>query len=136
MAWSSTTNNTFLLYTFLCENCLDAQLELGTEATAADAAMGWALSERAVKDAGDPAAVLGLHERDFGPFTARLGSARAPAAQFDAAAATAGRPVNGSGRAVATTPGAFQDGGDDDDNGGGGGDGDNQEDDDDSDDDD
>ena len=109
-------NNTFLTYTFLCENCLDAQLGLGPEATSADAVMGWALSERAVRDPGNPEVNnLGFHERGFGPFTARLGSARAPQAQFDAVAGTAGQPVGASGRAVPATPNAFSGEGDDDD---------------------
>jgi hypothetical protein len=110
-------NNTFLTYTFLCEQCLDATLGLGPDATGGDAVMGWALSERAVRNPANPAAALGFHERGFGPFTARLGNAAA--AGFDAAAALAGAPVRDSGRAVTVTPNAFRDGdggdGDDDD---------------------
>ncbi|KAF9870942.1 hypothetical protein CkaCkLH20_11614 [Colletotrichum karsti] len=106
-------NATSLMYTFLCENCLDATLGLGPEATNANAVMGWALSEKAVRNPGNPGANLGFHERGFGPFTARLGNAKS--AQFAAVAATAGQPVAGSSRAVAATPNAFRDGGDDDD---------------------
>ncbi|KAF6794241.1 hypothetical protein CMUS01_16028 [Colletotrichum musicola] len=109
-------NATSLTYTFLCENCLDATLGLGPEATNANAVMGWALSERAVRNPGNPGATLGFHERGFGPFTARLGNARS--AQFDAVAATAGQPVASSNRAVAVTPNAFRDGGGDDDDDG------------------
>ena len=115
-------NETFLTYTFLCEGCLDATLGLGPQATAADAVMGWALSERAVRNPENPAVGLGFHERGFGPFTARLGNART--AQFDAVAALAGAPVGNSGRAVLATPNAFLDGGEDsgDEDGGEGGD--------------
>jgi len=131
-------NNTFLTYTFLCENCLDPQLGLGPDATGADATMGWALSEQAPRgNAADPGATLGFHERGFGPFTARLGSARAPQAKFDAIAASAGTAVAASGRARAPTANAFQDGedsGDEDDDSSGGQD--NDDDDDDGDDDD
>lgn len=106
-------NATSLTYTFLCENCLDATLGLGPEATNANAVMGWALSERAVRNPGNPGASLGFHERGFGPFTARLGNARS--AGFGAVAATAGQPVASSNRAVAVTPNAFRgEGGDDD----------------------
>ena len=98
-------------YTFLCEGCLDATLGLGPEGTAADAVMGWALSERAVRNPANPAAGLGFHERGFGPFTARLGNAKT--AQFDTVAALAGAPVGNSGRAVAATPNAFGEGGED-----------------------
>ncbi|OBR09491.1 Cellobiose dehydrogenase [Colletotrichum higginsianum IMI 349063] len=115
-------NATSLTYTFLCENCLDATLGLGPEAAGAgaDAVMGWALSERAVRNPGDPGANLGFHERGFGPFTARLGSARS--AGFGAVAATAGAPVGSSNRAVAVTPNAFRGEGEGEgDEGGGGG---------------
>ncbi|KXH33930.1 hypothetical protein CSIM01_02265 [Colletotrichum simmondsii] len=124
-------NATSLTYTFLCENCLDATLGLGPEATSANAVMGWALSEKAVRNPGNPGATLGFHERGFGPFTARLGNAKS--AQFDAVAATAGQPVAGSSRAVAVTPNAFRegDGGDDDKKKGGGKGGDDDDDDDD-----
>ncbi|KAL0941944.1 cellobiose dehydrogenase [Colletotrichum truncatum] len=106
-------NATSLTYTFLCENCLDATLGLGPEATNANAVMGWALSEKAVRNPENPGANLGFHERGFGPFTARLGNAKS--AQFASVAATAGKPVAGSNRAVAATPNAFKNGGDDDD---------------------
>ncbi|KAI8224899.1 hypothetical protein K4K54_004923 [Colletotrichum sp. SAR 10_86] len=126
-------NATSLTYTFLCENCLDTTLGLGPEATNANAVMGWALSEKAVRNPSDPGANLGFHERGFGPFTARLGNART--AQFAAVAATAGQPVAGSAKAVAATPNAFKDGGDDDDDekkkGGSGGGGKKDDDDDD-----
>ncbi|OLN85270.1 Cellobiose dehydrogenase 4 [Colletotrichum chlorophyti] len=107
-------NATSLMYTFLCENCLNATLGLGPEATGGNAVMGWALSERAVRNPRDPGASLGFHERGFGPFTARLVSARS--ARFGAVAATAGEPVASSNRAIAVTPNAFRDGGSDGDN--------------------
>lgn len=117
-------NATSLLYTFLCENCLDSTLGLGPEATAGDAVMGWALSERPPRgDPADPGAFLDFHERGFGPFTARLGDART--AGFDAVAATALQPVQDSGSAVAAVAGAFEEGSGDEgsgDEGGGGGD--------------
>ncbi|TDZ16980.1 hypothetical protein Cob_v010134 [Colletotrichum orbiculare MAFF 240422] len=75
--------------------------------------MGWALSEKAVQNPTNPGARLGFHERGFGPFTARLGSAKS--ARFAAVAGAAGQPVASSNRAVAVTPNAFKDGGDDDD---------------------
>ncbi|KAK1980459.1 hypothetical protein LZ30DRAFT_689916 [Colletotrichum cereale] len=105
-------NATSLTYTFLCENCLNTTLGLGTEATNANAVMGWALSEKAVTNPENPGANLGFHERGFGPFTARLGNAKSP--QFEKVAATSGQPVAGSSRAVAATPNAFKDGGNDD----------------------
>ncbi|KAI8650454.1 CDH-cyt domain-containing protein [Fusarium keratoplasticum] len=113
-------NSTSLLYTFLCENCLDSTLGLGPEATAGNAVMGWALSERPPRgDPADPGAFLGFHERGFGPFTARL--AQAKTAGFDAVAATALGPVGDSGNAVAAVPGAFEDGSGDEDSGDEGG---------------
>ncbi|KAK7427644.1 hypothetical protein QQZ08_005919 [Neonectria magnoliae] len=109
-------NATSLTYTFLCENCLDSTLGLGGAALSSDAVMGWALSEQPpLGDPGNPNARLGFHERGFGPFTARLGSART--AQFDAVAATALDPVPASGNAVAAVPGAFEDGSGDEDSG-------------------
>ncbi|KAM0431324.1 hypothetical protein ACHAPT_005298 [Fusarium lateritium] len=113
-------NSTSLLYTFLCENCLDSTLGLGPEATAGNAVMGWALSERPPRgNPSDPGAVLGFHERGFGPFTARL--AQAKSAGFDAVAATALTPVRDSGNAVAAVPGAFAEGSGDEDSGDEGG---------------
>jgi hypothetical protein len=110
-------NQTSLLYTFLCENCLDSTLGLGPEAASANAVMGWALSERLPRgDASDPAAFLGFHERGFGPFTARLPQAKN--AGFDAVAAKALDPVGVSPKAVATIPNAFQDGFSDDEDSG------------------
>lgn len=125
-------NSTSLLYTFLCENCLDSTLGLGPEATAGNAVMGWALSERPPRgDPSNPGAFLGFHERGFGPFTARLGQAKTPG--FDAVAATALDPVADSGNARAAVPGAFEDGSGDEDSGdeGGGGDSDSDSEDDD-----
>ncbi|KAM0469173.1 hypothetical protein ACHAP7_010183 [Fusarium lateritium] len=108
-------NETSLQYTFLCENCLDSTLGLGPQA-AGNAVMGWAMSEKPPRgDPSNPGAVLGFHERGFGPFTARL--AQAKTAGFDAVAAKALNPVLDSGRAVATIPNAFQDGGDSGDSG-------------------
>ncbi|KFA63856.1 hypothetical protein S40285_04472 [Stachybotrys chlorohalonatus IBT 40285] len=110
-------NETFLTYTFLCENCLDSTLGLGLEATAGDAVMGWALSERQpLGDPADPGAQLGFHERGFGPFTARLGQAKA--AGFEAVAARAAASQAASARAVAAVPGAFTDGSGEEDGGG------------------
>lgn len=111
-----TVNSTFLSYTFLCENCLDSTLGLGPEATAGNAVMGWALSERPpVGNPADPGAFLDFHERGFGPFTARLGQAKA--AGFAAVAATALTPVADSGSAVDAVPGAFAEGSGDEDSG-------------------
>ena len=102
-------NETSLLYTFLCENCLESSLGLGPEAAVGNAVMGWALSAKPPRgDASDPAAFLGFHERGFGPFTARL--AEAKSAGFDAVAAKALDPVGVSPKAVATVPNAFLDG--------------------------
>ncbi|XEU99887.1 hypothetical protein FSHL1_005174 [Fusarium sambucinum] len=110
-------NDTSLLYTFLCENCLDSTLGLGPEAASGNAVMGWALSERPPRgDASDPAAFLEFHEKGFGPFTARL--AQAKVTGFDAVAAKALDPVGVSPKAVATVPNAFQDGGSDDEDSG------------------
>ncbi|KAF9773277.1 hypothetical protein IL306_008942 [Fusarium sp. DS 682] len=107
-------NETSLLYTFLCENCLDSTLGLGPEAAAGNAVMGWALSFNPPRgDPSNPGAFLGFHEQGFGPFTARL--AQAKSTGFDAVAAKALAPVGDSGRAVATVPNAFQDGGSDED---------------------
>lgn len=116
-------NNTFLTYTFLCENCIDPTLGLNMDSTG-NAVMGWALSERPPRsNAADAGARLDFHERGFGPFTARLGAAVTD--QFDAIAATALNPVLASNRAVAAVPGAAgagsgDDGGDSDDEGGSG----------------
>ncbi|KAF4428922.1 Cellobiose dehydrogenase [Fusarium austroafricanum] len=116
-------NKTSLLYTFLCENCLDSTLGLGPEAAVGNAVMGWALSAKPPRgDPSNPGAFLGFHERGFGPFTARL--AQAKSAGFGAVAAKALAPVGDSGKAVTTVPNAFQDGGDDSgDEGDGGNDG-------------
>jgi hypothetical protein len=131
-------NATFLSYTFLCENCLDATLGLSVDSLG-NAVMGWALSEKSpLGDASDAGVRLDFHERGFGPFTARLGEAATT--QFDAIAATALAPVSASKRAVAAVAGAVGAGsgdeGDDDDDkksgnsGGGGGDDSDDEDDD------
>lgn len=113
-------NSTSLLYTFLCEDCLDSALGLGPEATAGNAIIGWAMSERPPRgDPSDPGAFLGFHERGVGPFTAWL--AQAKAAGFDAVAATALDPVRDSGNTVAAVPGAFQEGSGDEDSGAEGG---------------
>ncbi|KEY72115.1 hypothetical protein S7711_00129 [Stachybotrys chartarum IBT 7711] len=110
-------NETFLTYTFLCENCLDSTLGFGQEAPTDDAVMGWALSERPpLGDPADPGAQLGFHERGFGPFTARIGQAKA--AGFEAVAARAAAPQAASARAVAALPGAFAEGSGDEDDGG------------------
>ncbi|KAH7389752.1 hypothetical protein BKA66DRAFT_414241 [Pyrenochaeta sp. MPI-SDFR-AT-0127] len=115
-------NATSLSYTFLCENCIDASLGLSVAASAGNAVMGWALSERPpVGNPANPGAFLGFHERGFGPFTARLGAAATP--QFDAVAATALAPVQASRNAVAAVAGAVgagsgDEGGDDDSGGG------------------
>ncbi|CAF3616310.1 hypothetical protein QX201_002712 [Fusarium graminearum] len=106
----TSVNATSLLYTFLCENCLDSTLGLGPEVASGNAVMGWALSERPPRgDASDPGAFLGFHEKGFGPFTARL--AQAKSTGFDAVAAKALDPVGISPKAVATVPNAFEDGG-------------------------
>ncbi|KAM0302221.1 hypothetical protein ACHAPM_004212 [Fusarium culmorum] len=113
----TSVNATSLLYTFLCENCLDSTLGLGPEAASGNAVMGWALSERPPRgDASDPGAFLGFHEKGFGPFTARL--AQAKSTGFDAVAAKALDPVGISPKAVATVPNAFEDGGSGDEDGG------------------
>ena len=124
-------SNTQLTYTFLCEECLNSTLGLGPEATAGNAVMGWALSERAVRDPANPAAFLGFHERGFGPFTARLADARTTA--FETVAATAGLPVQNSGNAVPAAVNVFDgegDSGESGDEGGGGGSDDDDDDDD------
>ncbi|TPX09904.1 uncharacterized protein E0L32_008926 [Thyridium curvatum] len=121
-------NNTFLTYTFLCENCLDATLGLGPAATAGNRPMGWALSEKAPKgSAADPGARLGFHERGFGPFTARLGNAAT--AVFDAVAAKAGAPVGASQKAIAPKANIFDGDGSGDEGGGSDSDSDSDDDD-------
>jgi hypothetical protein len=96
-------NATALSYTFLCENCLDTTLGLSLNAASGNAVMGWALSEKPPRgNPADPGASLGFHERGFGPFTARLGSAKTPqfealAASNKAVAAVAGEAGGGSG---------------------------------------
>ncbi|OAL44518.1 CBD9-like protein [Pyrenochaeta sp. DS3sAY3a] len=100
----TSVNSTFLSYTFLCENCLDASLGVSVQASG-NAVMGWALSERSPRgDVRDPGAFLGFHERGFGPFTARLGDAGAVG--FEGVAATAGAPVQASRGAVRAVAGA------------------------------
>jgi hypothetical protein len=126
----TSVNATFLSYTFLCENCINASLGLSLDPTTGNAVMGWALSEKPpIGNAADAGARLDFHERGFGPFTARLGAAATP--RFDAVAATALTPVPASGRAIAAVADAAGAGsgdeGDDGDEGsgatGGGGDG-------------
>jgi hypothetical protein len=55
----TSVNMTFLSYTFLCENCIDASLGLSLDPTTGNAVMGWALSEKPpignAADAGDAA---------------------------------------------------------------------------------
>lgn len=139
IAEATAVNDSFLTFTFLCEGCMDSALGLGAEATGADGVMGWALSEQAVGGQGSPDGQLGFHERGFGPFTMRLGQARA--ASFDAVAAQAGTPIQASGSAspvALNVAGGESEGEDDDDEnegaGGGnpvGGSSDDQDDDDD-----
>ncbi|KAH7381141.1 hypothetical protein DE146DRAFT_772631 [Phaeosphaeria sp. MPI-PUGE-AT-0046c] len=130
----TSVNNTFLTYTFLCENCIDPSLGLNIDPATGNAVMGWALSERPpLGNAADAGARLDFHERGFGPFTARLGAAVAEG--FEAVAATAGQPVPASGRAVAAVAGAAgagsgDEGRDGDDKEGGSGDDSDDEDDD------
>jgi hypothetical protein len=98
-------NTTSLTYTFLCENCIDSTLGLAIDPSTGNAVMGWALSERPPRgNAADAGARLDFHERGFGPFTARLGSAVTE--QFDGVAATALEPVPASRNAIAAVLGA------------------------------
>ncbi|KAI3393985.1 hypothetical protein diail_3346 [Diaporthe ilicicola] len=116
IAAATAVNNTFLSFTFLCEGCLNSALGLGPGATLADGVMGWALSEQAVANPSSPDGQLGFHERGFGPFTMRLGQARA--ASFDAVAAQAGRAIQASRSAspvALNVAGAGGDGGQEDD---------------------
>ncbi|CAN8104570.1 unnamed protein product [Discula destructiva] len=95
---ATAANDSFLTFTFLCEQCMNSAFGLGPESANADGVMGWALSERAVADPGSPGTFIGFHERGFGPFTMRLGQARS--AGFGAVAATAGAPMQASANAV------------------------------------
>ena len=64
--------------------------------------MGWALSDVAVKTAGDPATELSFHERGFDSFDANLAGARS--ASFGEWAGLAGVASNGSSTPVAAVP--------------------------------
>lgn len=113
IAQATAVNNSFLTFTFLCEGCMDAALGLGAQATGADGVMGWALSEQPVAGQGSPDGQLGFHERGFGPFTMRLAQARSTS--FDAVAAQAGTPIQGSRSATPVALNVAGAGGDDDD---------------------
>lgn len=55
-------NDTHMTFTFLCQNCIgDAKTSFTPQDTAGDFEMGWALADKAVSDAADPAAILGFH---------------------------------------------------------------------------
>lgn len=98
IAEATTVSDTALNFTFLCEGCLDSALGLGPESAAADAVMGWALSERSVENPASADTFIGFHERGFGPFTMRMGKARS--ADFETVAATAGEPIAASANAA------------------------------------
>lgn len=134
IADATSVNNTFLTYTFLCENCLDAGLGLAAQSQSAE--MGWALASTSVRNAASSTGVLGFHNSGFGDFKANLAGARN--ADFATWAALAGAPLTGSAGARQFDVGAAGDGGgdsDDEGDGGDGGDGGNSGDDSDSDDD-
>lgn len=55
-------NDTHMIYTFLCQNCLDnGKISFSPQDTAGKFGMGWALADRPVSDAADPAAELPFH---------------------------------------------------------------------------
>ncbi|KAK3897034.1 CBD9-like protein [Staphylotrichum tortipilum] len=126
IAEATSVNNTFLTYTFLCENCLDAGLGLAPEVQSAE--MGWALASRAVRNPASSAGVLDFHNSGFGDFKANLAGARN--AEFDKWAALAGAPVTGAagakpfdvGAAGAGSGGSDDEGDGNNSSGGGGGD--------------
>jgi len=117
IAEATSVNNTFLTYTFLCENCLDAGLGLAPEAQSAE--MGWALAGRAVRNAGSSNGVLDFHDSGFGDFQANIAGARN--AEFETWAALAGAPLTAAAGAQQFDVGAAGagSGADSDDEGGG-----------------
>ncbi|CZR61237.1 uncharacterized protein PAC_11133 [Phialocephala subalpina] len=94
----TSVNGTHMLFTFLCQNCIDSKLGFAASDTNAGVfEMGWALADTAVSNAADPAAELTFHNKGFDSFDAQLSLARS--ASFGEWAALAGVQSNGS-----TTP--------------------------------
>lgn len=55
-------NDTFMTFTFLCQNCLDnGEKSFAPQDTSGTFGMGWALADESVSDPADPAAILPFH---------------------------------------------------------------------------
>ncbi|KAK4449198.1 hypothetical protein QBC34DRAFT_93134 [Podospora aff. communis PSN243] len=78
---ATSANNTFLTFTFLCENCIDESQ------TTDNGKLGWALASRPVQNQNSPAGVLASPDSGFGDFLANLAAARST--EFDTWAALA-----------------------------------------------
>ncbi|CAI6295190.1 unnamed protein product [Periconia digitata] len=115
----TSVNDTHMTWTFLCQNCVgNGETGFTAQDTAGTVEMGWGLADRAVSNAGDPAAELSFHNVGFGGFDAVLSLARSPL--FGEWALLAGVESNGSTTPISVLPpGTFVggDGGDDDDSG-------------------
>ncbi|KAF8867419.1 CBD9-like protein [Acephala macrosclerotiorum] len=110
----TSVNGTHMLFTFICQNCIDSKLGFAASDTnSAVFEMGWALADTAVSAPADPAAELTFHNKGFDSFDAQLSLARS--ASFGEWAALAGVHSNGSTTPVPVAPGAGSSFGDDDD---------------------
>jgi hypothetical protein len=139
----TSVNGTHMLFTFLCQNCIDSTFGFAASDTSAgNFSMGWALAATSVTSAADNATELPFHKagrflplakrmsgsadfKGFDSFNAQLSLARS--ANFGTWAAMAGIASNGSSTPVAaapatatTTKGKDDDDDDDDDNDSGG----------------
>lgn len=62
-------NGTHMMFTFLCQNCINSKLGFAASDTNAGAfGMGWALADTAVSNTADPAAQLTFHNKGMSRF--------------------------------------------------------------------
>lgn len=109
IAQFTSANSTQLVYTFLCEGCLNSAFGLSGDVGTAE--MGWALGSGSVGGSSD--SELDFHNVGFGEFNAQLGQART--AQFNELAALAGSPLSAAGGAIQFSTQFLQSEGEDDD---------------------
>ncbi|KAF2639837.1 CBD9-like protein, partial [Massarina eburnea CBS 473.64] len=62
-------NDTHMTWTFLCKGCVgNSKTSFTAQDTAGSFSMGWALADRAVSNAADPAAILPFHNKGMSSF--------------------------------------------------------------------
>lgn len=59
----TSVNDTSMIFTFLCQNCIDSKLGFAAGNTLGTFGMGWALAGKAVSIATDPATELPFHDK-------------------------------------------------------------------------